>query len=119
MREGEETYFSSVLKMGSTSDILPPIGSDILHLCSVFVSRMSPLARGSSPPRFVVDSSGAPLASPPSAASSFAFALSAFALLLFFLSEDSSRSALSLFLFSETLLACDLEDAIMPVSQVR
>lgn len=36
---------------------------------------------------------------------------------LFFVCEDSSWSALSLFLLSELLLACDLEDAIVLVNQ--
>lgn len=117
--ERKKTYFSSALKMGSTSDILPPIGSDILQLCSrrafVFDARLSPFA-------LEINSTSGPSASPfvdcVSTDESFSFLLFFFSALpcfLFFLSEASSPSVLSLFLFStEPLLACDcdLKDAI-------
>lgn len=118
-----ETYLSSTLKIGSTSDILPPIGSDILHLCSCTVFVSGSVSKLSVTGLLKIDSIPGPSASPlvdgVSTDLSFSFLpFSAFPCFLFFFRVDSSLSVLSRFLFSnDPLLACDcdLEDAISSV----
>lgn len=106
------------------SDILPPIGSEILHFCRALDFVLSPLDwdRGLCLENrsLKVESSSEACCSSVAGAAAFLLGdargvlswLSCFCL-LFFLCEGSSWSIFSLFRLSAPLLDCDFEEAMV------